>query len=345
MKYICFAGSPLQLICIKELLYKKKIEKYAIYLLMSRNVKVNNQMYQTAKILNLKNIKKYKRHQIKIIEICQRFIFLLKLFFLYKNKEIKFVITDFLNTFTHSLRCLFKKSKFILVDDGFATYWQYRKYMQKGIYFPVEQLNSFFKRIVKFIFIGFQFKYLLFQKFEIFTIYAKELGLAQNSYNRLEYIKNFLKKRNKLKYSNSIVYLTGTKFFESGKLTLEQELHMINKINIYWNKKGKKLIYVAKRTSSNFKLKMIKEKLFIKVIIFDLPLELALMVNYKKKIPTIICSLGSATDKTVPMIYENIKTYWIVMNSFKTIKFFNNYFNFFKEFMLKSYSKKHIIRL
>ena len=69
MKYICFAASPLQLISIKEFIYKKKISKYVIYQLKSSTIESNMQMNNTVKILKLKNIVKYSFVQIKIIHV------------------------------------------------------------------------------------------------------------------------------------------------------------------------------------------------------------------------------------------------------------------------------------
>jgi hypothetical protein len=345
MKYICFAATPLQLICIKELLYQKKINQYIVYLLKSPNANVNQQNNQTIKFLNLKNIKKYRQSSIKIINIFQRIIFLFKLIYKYKKIKTAIVIADFLNMFTHYLRCVFKNSKFILVDDGFATYWLYKKYMQKRIFFPVEQFKSFFGKLNKFFIFNFQFEYLMLTKFEIFTIYAKELGLTNDSFNNLQYMKSFLVKKPKLKYSKSLIYLVGTKFFESGRLTLDAELAMISKVNIYWKKKGKKLLYVAKRTTSKYKINKIEDKLHIKVITSNLPLELSLMSNRQKKIPSIICSFGSTADKTIPMIYKNVKVYYAIIDELKNNKNFSNKISFYTQFMLKAYSSKYIIRL
>ena len=100
---------------------------------------------------------------------------------------------------------------------------------------------------------------------------------------------------------------------------------MINKIKIYWEKKKKKLVYVAKRTSSEQKLQEIRKKLSVETIVFDLPLELALMANYKKKVPTIICSVGSTTNKTIPMIYKNIKAYSFIIDTVKLKNHTENY--------------------
>ena len=131
MKYLAFAGSPNQLIGIKEFLYKNDIKNYEIYLQLSKHKRVNIQLEKTAKILKLNNIKRIKRNKITIIRAIETIIFLLKILIKYKKKDLTFIISNFLDTFFHLLRTLFNYSKFILIDDGFATFWIYKKYLYK----------------------------------------------------------------------------------------------------------------------------------------------------------------------------------------------------------------------
>jgi len=314
MTYICFAAGPLQLICIKEFLYQKKINKYQIYLISEQSHNQTNlQMNETIKFLKLKNINKINFSQVKIIALLQRFFFRAQLLRKYKKINTGFLMLDFRNTFMHQLRLSFKKSKFILIDDGTQTVESYDRYLRKNIYLPVEKYNSTFGKMKIFFQYGFQYTNLLFSKIEIFTIFAKDLGLSKNSLNSLSYVRSLLKKKT-IKYSNSLVYFSGTKLVERGALTLDQELNLINKIKIYWQKKNKKLVYVAKRTTSEQKLQEIRKKLSLETILFDLPLELELIKNYKKKLPTIICSFGSTLNKTIPTIFKKIKPYYYDIN-------------------------------
>ena len=313
MTYICFAAGPLQLICIKEFLYQKKINKYEIYLISDHSPNHTDiQMNETIKLLKLKNINQVYFSRVKIIMLLQRFFFRVQLLRKYKKINTAFLMLDFRNALMHELRISFKKSKFILIDDGSQTIESYNRYLRKNIYLPVDQYIGAFGKIKKFFLYGFQFRNLLFSKVEIFTIFAKDLDLSKNSFNSLSYVRSLLKK--KIEYSNSLVYFSGTKLVERGALTLDQELNLLNKIKTYWKKKNKKLVYVAKRTSSVQKLREIRKKLSIETILFDLPLELEFIKNSKQKLPTIICSFGSTLNKSIPMIYKKIKPYYFDIN-------------------------------
>ena len=100
------------------------------------------------------------------------------------------------------------------------------------------------------------------------------------------------------------------------------------------------MVYLAKRSTSQHKIDLIKKKLFIQVIYNDLTLELAFIKNRRMKIATTICSCGSTADKSLPMIYKNIKIYWIdnkILN-----KFFNDR-GYYRDFVYKSNPKINII--
>ena len=73
--------------------------------------------------------------------------------------------------------------------------------------------------------------------------------------------------------------------YERGEITLDEELKILDKIKLYWERRGKTLIYIAKRTSSNKKLDLIKKKLSMKCIRFNLPLKL-LLGQYTRKFHT-----------------------------------------------------------
>ena len=354
MRYICFAAGPLHLISIKELVERNKKDQFHIYMMVRKhNIRINTQMDSTAKFLNLKNVKKYYQSHSRYILAFKNLIFVYKLFKEYKNSVNTFVIVDFRNSLMHFLRRIFNNSKFILIDDGFHTYINYRKYMDFRHYLPHLQYEDTHGLIYKSILFGSQFRSLLFKKFDIFSVYAKELDLPEHEYNDLSHIRNIIKNKNNLKYSDSLVFFAGTKLSERKALTLEQELNIVKKLKIYWARKNKKIVYVAKRSSSPEKLKLIKEKLSVDVEIFELPLELALLTyGTNNELPTIICSLGSTLNKTLPMLYDNIISYIVTIDKVSMDVDLREDLNFSKEFLLKSLKKssiksiqKHIINL
>ena len=314
MKYICFAASPLHLICIKELASLHEEDCFVIYcFVQDRSNILYKQIIRTIELLDLGNVIEVVMPKTKVIQVVRRFMLAYCLFYKYKGQLTTFVILDFRNTFMHFLRRLFPDSKFILIDDGFATYRAYHRYMKNGYFLPYLQYRGVLGSINKYIHFGPNFNCLLHKEIDVFTIYARELGLSVGSYNDLRFIRK-LSEATMLDYSDTLVYFAGARLAEKGVLTMEEEIQLIVKVNDYWAEKGKKMIYVGKRvtrgTMSEKKMKCIEGK-SIPIIFFDLPLELALIEAKPKKIPTTICSFGSTLNTTLPMMYQNMDAYLV----------------------------------
>jgi hypothetical protein len=89
---------------------------------------------------------------------------------------------------------------------------------------------------------------------------------------------------------------------------------MLKKLNLFWQKKGKKLYYIGKRRTSIEKLKVFQEN-GISTIRYDLPLEL--VVTEIDNIPAHFCTLGSTLQKSLYLILgDNIKLYFIDFDDF-----------------------------
>lgn len=270
----------------------------------STSERVNSEMFNTVKFLNLKNIRTVYWSNFKIMRIFQYISFINNLKPRILNMEFTFVISDFKYLFYHLLRINFKSSDFILIDEGTGTLIAYKKYISRGIFFPVKQYDNHFFSLYKRLFAN-NFRILLYSKFKIYSIFSNYINNENTIVNNFEYVK---KKFNRIiKKDNSIVLFVGTKLSERGIITLDEEIKIINKIRLYWKKRGKKLIYIAKRTSSDKKLNLIKKNLSVDYIKFNLPLELAIGYEYKK-LPYAICSHGSTLDITLKMIYK-LKTF------------------------------------
>lgn len=341
--HICFAASSIHLICIKEFIVKNKIDNYKIYILSSVDYQVNVELKKTLTFLELDNVIEIARHNLKIVQFLQKYKFLLKIYSLYKNKNCIFIISDFRNTILHQLRIIFNNSKFILIDDGSQIYEYYDQFLKKNIFFPMSDLNNFFNKFKLYVNYGFNLKILTDSKIELFTIYGTELGLNKKFHNNL----NYLKKNFDIKapYCKSSVYFIGTKMAEQNLLTYEEEINSLKKVKEYWNKKNKNLVYIAKRTTSDKKINLIKKKLGLKVIKNNLPMEIQFLENDDSKIPYIVCSFGSSVDKTFPMIYEYSNSYLMVIKDLKKYKFFNDYFKLYRNIMTRSKLEKNIIEL
>ena len=311
---IFFAASPLHLICIREFINKHKCRNYMVYVFFSNeNNFVNKQLSHSIELLYLKNIKKIYNYRNLF---SNSFSYLILLFSLYKYKKYKnlsIIFADFKNTKLHFLRKFLPFSKFYLIDDGFDTYVSYKRFMSKNIYLPINQYKGVKGLIIKNFFFGSSFKTLLKRKINLFTIYAEDLNLNISEYNNLSFFKSHSQNlKNKLNYET--VFLIGTKLYERNALSLNEELDIIKKINSFWLNKNKELIYLTKRTTSNYKINKIEE-LGIKTLSLDIPFELMFLTNNNQILPGIICTLGSTINKTISLINENIKIYFFVSNS------------------------------
>ena len=330
MNYYLFAAGPLHLINNFEFIKKKKIKNYKIFIFLNKSKTVNIQLRNTIKILNLKNCENINLNFFRIIRFFQYIAFFLKINRQYSGKKITFIISDFKNSFFHFLRIFFHNSKFILIDEGFGTLIAYKKYFSKGIYFPIDQYNKYVLNILKHL-LPISFRILLYTKIYIFSIYHNHINDKNVIINDLKHIKKKLNKN--YKKDNSVVFFSGTKLSERGAISLEEELKILKRIKLYWYKRGKKLIYIAKRTTSNEKLILIKKKLLIDFIKFNLPLELAICYEYKK-LPYAHCSHGGTLHTTLKKIY-NFKSVVFVPYKFRHSIYsnsFNDYeLNFKKE--------------
>lgn len=336
--YICFAASPLHLICIKELVIKLNIENFIIFHIYSnKNDLLYLQMCESIKFLNLKkNVEQIKILNFSLLKLIQ--------FHIFANFDLKnlkfsnkiFVFFDFRNSLMHYLRLKFQSSKFILIDDGFQTYISYKEYINQNCFLPIKQYFGLSGIIKKFLLFKFQFQKLKNKKFEIFTIYGNELRLQKPFHNKLSFL-NSIFKTSDLNYSKENIYFSGTKLSERNVISLNKELDIMKKINSYWKKKNKKLIYIAKRSTSQKKIQLLKQNL-IDVFIFNLPIELALLKDKKNDIPWGICSFGSTTNKTLSNIYPNIKSFLFVIKNFSEDKDLNNDMRY--SYLLAKHDKK-----
>lgn len=299
MHYVFFSTGPLHLIHIFEFLSQNKIDSYEIYVFKSKSNSVNLEMTNTEKFLKMKNLISVSWSSIKMIRLFQFIYFLKKLKSKFHNQKVTFIISDFKYLFYHFLRIFFDKSEFILIDEGTGTLIAYKKYISKKLFFPIYQYNGFFFKLFKFIFKK-NLRKLIYSNFKIYTIFDNQINFKNKIVNKFTYVKKRLKVN--LTKDNSIVFFIGTKLSERGLITLDEELKILNKIKIYWSKRNIKIIYVAKRTSSQQKLDLIKEKLSIDFVKFQLPLEIAFASEYQK-FPFAICSHGSTLDITLKLIY------------------------------------------
>ena len=136
----------------------------------STSERVNSEMFNTVKFLNLKNIRTVYWSNFKIMRIFQYISFINNLKPRILNMKFTFVISDFKYLFYHLLRINFKSSDFILIDEGTGTLIAYKKYISRGIFFPVKQYdNHFFLCIKDYLQITLEFYFIQNLKFIQFS--------------------------------------------------------------------------------------------------------------------------------------------------------------------------------
>lgn len=306
---VFFAASPLHLICINELRHKENISKFKLILLLHKDHKHGiNQMFITLDKFKIKNYIILWIPKINLIRFFFELSLIIKLKIKYFKQKKRFVLIDFRNIFMHSLRRFFKNDDFILIDDGFHTYVAHNNYMSKNIFLPKLMYKSFNGCIAKTLYYGKSFNRLKNTPLKLFTMYADEINNKHAIMNELSFLKKKINKK-ELQFSDDIVYFAGTKLVERGVLTFAQEFEIINKLNSYWNNRGKEMFYVGKRSSTKNKLERFEEN-GIKTLNFEQPLEIVLseMVD----IPSHICTFGSTLQKSLKLLFEDkIRFYFI----------------------------------
>ena len=197
-KLICFIAGPLHIVCLYEFIRKNKIpiNQLEIYSIYNPNSFVKEQILNTFYFYGISQFKLLKFSKFKIIKFFQYVFFNIKLKIQNQSSDnLIFLIIDFRNSFLHSLRSLFIKSKFILIDDGSSTYMNYQRYLINGYYLPFHQYQKFIGNLYKYLFFRSNFRRLLYTPFDIYTIYARELNLSNNCLNDLSYLKNRIRKK------------------------------------------------------------------------------------------------------------------------------------------------------
>lgn len=334
MKYIFFAATPLHLMCTYELIKKNQVENFELILILLKNNEyANNQMFKTLLTLD---INKYSLHYINpnpFVNFFGNILFINKLKKRNLSESLTITIIDFRNSFMHSLRLYFKDAKFILIDDGFQTYSAYKKYISKGFYLTYDRYSNISGYFLRWIYFKSQYKFLLRKKIDIFSIYFEDFHLRDDTnfiYNDLRYCKELISDHSSIDLESDEVYFIGTKLSEREAVLQSEEILFMQWLNKYWISHGKKMTYIAKRSSSIEKLDLLR-KADISVVRFDLPLEIALMSQ--NNLPSIICSTGSTLLKTLPMLYSGIQYYLLDISSLYSDQADIEEANFTKDFL------------
>ena len=113
-KSIAFISSPFQLLCLKEFIEEKRIEKIEIIFIQTNSSEIHNkQFFLTARYLNLKITKiNHLRLRLNYIKYTAKFFL----------KKVKFLIVgDHFNSHFVFLSIIIKYKFFFIIDDGMSS--------------------------------------------------------------------------------------------------------------------------------------------------------------------------------------------------------------------------------
>lgn len=195
---------------------------------------------------------------------------------------------EFRSYWMHIFRMAMPANSYVLIDDGAATLTAKNNFIDKKIYFPVNDLynsSSFIKRLAKKIYFNINYR----------GIYAGEkkyypVGFASAFIKEgVEYNVDFssLRKRFLKVYSESLpsvkkAYFFGSKYSEAGIISLDSELYLIKNVVDYHYSFGLSTIYCSHRDESQQKLDCIQGLGCEDVISPDVPAELFLLERHEE---------------------------------------------------------------
>tara|TARA_Y100001968_G_scaffold332915_1_gene393033 strand:+ start:553 stop:1569 length:1017 start_codon:yes stop_codon:yes gene_type:complete len=298
MKNIFLVASPLQVICAYELSKNFSSDENILCPLYKVGSEVaGEQITESIQIFKFKDILRVDISSNSVTSYFEQVIKFCLIRARYRSRNYRLIIGDFRNSAMHLARLAFLPTETYVIDDGFSSYIAIKNFTQHKIYFNTSSKKLRF--ILKVL--GF-YQYLTQSPVKLFTIYEPFFSDQNLLLNDFKYTKQLLNIKSKT-FDDSIVYFIGGKLSERGAICLEDELIIMKNIYEYWKLKGKKIIYIAKRTSSDKKLNKLQE-LGMETQRLEYPIELFLMKN--ELLPKYICGFGSSLFATLPPIFPQI---------------------------------------
>ena len=215
--------------------------------------------------------------------------------------SIVFAFADFYNTHFHLSRLLFDPDTTYLLDDGFSSFKAISSEIKDKKYIPSNSWiskNTILSNLLS------------HRRFQVYSIYAKYFPASSN----LECceILPSSNEPNIVLEPNTCIFI-GTKLAERGAISLETEILIMKKVLEHYQQSSLNCIYYAKRTSSPYKLDMLRQ-LGFKVLLLDIPFEIYLQKLISQ--PVIISGFGSTLFSTAYSLFPTIKYQFIDISIF-----------------------------
>ena len=270
--------SPLQALVALELNMQLKYERNGIIYRFSGNRDRNNKQIEA--VINKGQWSYIKKVAFNKNGVLSNHLSILKELNSFRKVFPKGVnqlfIGEFRSQWMHFMRVAVTPSRTILMDDGAATLTIKRKFIDKGIYFPEDlwrgrgAMKEFVKRN---IYRRFMQRSVLQRPIYLASAFLKNESLYPIDFSRLKSV--FQSHEN-----NSIekkVFFFGSKYSESGIISLGYELDFIKKVKQFYSLRECDLIYCAHRDESEEKLRVIKERIGLEVSLPKVPAEIFLL--------------------------------------------------------------------
>lgn len=323
--HLIFVASPFHAWMAKEYLHANGLTDYQIILWLhdQHTHYAKAQLNNTIDYLNLRNIITFEFPSSTL----KRLIFERQFIQHLKQKNFQNILFfDFRNLFLHSIRRIFKKTNFILIDDGFSTVIAWSKSLNSYQYLPKPQ--SFYHKIIFSYYFTTEKGWLNAKSFKIFTIFSDYVKGNEVSENNLMYVRNRRLRADTDERFNNCVLVLGTRLVRRGLMEETDEMKILSQLELYWQSTGKRLVYVAKRSSNNDDLDRVAS-LGISIFQPELPIELELCSG--GYLPHAICSFGSTAMRSIRLLFPEVPVYYIKSETIskrrdETIQAFENYY-------------------
>lgn len=248
-----------------------------------------------------------------------------------KNNYYRIFIGEFRSIWMRSfINTLNPKEHFVL-DDGNVIIELQKKYLSMGSYPHTSKWDDLLWKCGRLIISVLHINYSKNSEFDLFTCFniipnsQKQKVLKHN----FEYLK--LNSQNK-EIKKHTVYFFGGNLSETGIISEDEEISLLNKIIKYYRTNNYTFIYIPHRRENVKKIKRINDCLGSKILRFKYPAEYEFIIS--KSHPEIISSFFSTALYTVSQMFtfSSVDSFIIPHNKVNAA-FINDTSNIYKEYM------------
>jgi len=194
------------------------------------------------------------------------------------EREVNLFIGEFRSPWMHFFRPALKPKETFLIDDGAAIINVKRKFIDKGVYFPLEYFS---RRIIK------RFTYWLsYYNYSAFSFSDSPINIC-STFSGLNFgvndhlisfdnVRSIFNKKSTLP-SDKVVLYFGSKFSEAGMWGYEDEIQFLWHVKKFYESKDMSIIYFPHREESSEKVDVLRDQMKMSIKYLDEPAEAFLL--------------------------------------------------------------------